>query len=369
MNAPDKNEVYLKIHKVRMFLEAKGYDALILGRQDNFAWITDGGNSRVIIPSECGFSLVVITKTKNYLVSQVMDGRRVMEEELPGLDFEYVPLHWYEASREEKAMSLVTGGRIVSDIPISGAAYLPNEIYKLQYPLTEKEIARLTWLGGKTEEIIAKVAAEVRPGMSEHEVEAMFLYEYGKENIAADVLLIGSDERIFKYRHPNPSDKKIEKYVLLHPAVRKWGLHANVTRLMYFGDSLPLEIRRKYEAASTIEAAAISMCETGSKFSDILLEQKKLYKELGYEEEWRYHYQGGITGYMVGDGSMCKDPSNEVRENQAFDWFITITGVKVEELSLNRAGTQKIPSVTGLWPVKKYSYKGKTFELPDILLK
>ena len=369
MNIPNINEVNFKIRKVRTYLEENGYQALIIGRQDNFAWITDGGNNRVIIPSDSGFSLVVITQTQQYLVSQVMDGPRVMEEEVMGLDFEYIPLHWYECSREEKAMSLTGGGKVISDLPIPGADYRLSEIYKLQYPLTEREISKLRWLGATTEKILSGVAAEVKPGMTEHEIEAMLLYEYGKENIYTDVLLVGSDERIYKYRHPNPSDKKVDKYVLLHPAVRKWGLHANVTRLMYFGDNVPDDIKTKFDAVSTIEAAAISMCETGNRFSDILAEQKKLYKELGFEDEWRNHYQGGITGYFVGDGSLCNNPSNLISSSQAFDWFITITGSKVEELSLNTQGKQEIVSVTGLWPVKKYSYNNKTFELPDILIR
>ncbi|MCX7841992.1 MAG: M24 family metallopeptidase [Clostridia bacterium] len=369
MNRPDVNEVNFKIDKVRKYLEANNYDAMIIGRQDNFAWITDGGDNRVIISTEYGFGVIVVTKDKKYLVAQVMDGSRIMEDELAGLDFEYVPLRWYEQSREEKAVELVMGGRIISDMPIKGTEFLPREFFKLQYPLTQKEIEKLRWLGAKTEEIIAKVAAEVRPGMTEYEVAAMFLYEYGRYNIYQDVLLIGSDERISKYRHPNPSDKKIDKYVLLHPAVKKWGLHANVTRLVYFGDRVPAEISTKYDAVSTIEAAVISMCTTGTRFSDILDEQKRLYKELGFEEEWRYHYQGGVTGYVVGDASLCLNPENVVLPNQAYDWFITITGVKVEELTIGNGSSQEVVSVSGNWPVKEYNYKDKKISLPDILLK
>lgn len=369
MNKPDLKEVTEKIKRVRKYLDENGYDTMIIGRQDNFAWLTDGGNNRIIIPSEAGFALAVINKSNIFLVAQVMDGKRIMEEELEGLDFEYVPLHWYESSREEKAVEIANGGRIVSDMPIEGAVSKPKEIYGLHYPLTKLELQKLRWLGEKTEETIAKVAKEISPGMTEYEIEAMFLYEYGKLNIYPDVLLIGSDERIFKYRHPNPSEKKIERYVLLHPAVRKWGLHANITRLMYFGDTVPIEIEKKYDAVNQIQAAAISMCETGTRFSDILIEQKKLYKNLGYEEEWRYHYQGGITGYMVGDASLCSNPDNIVQNNQAYDWFITITGTKVEELSINSDNKQEILSVTGKWPTKEYEYNRKKFMLPSILMR
>lgn len=369
MNKPDLKEVIEKIERVRRYLDENVYDAMIIGRQDNFAWLTDGGNNRVVIPSELGFSLVVITKSNVFLIAQVMDGMRVMDEELEGLNFEYVPLHWYEGSREEKAVELVSGGKAVSDIPIAGVSFLPKNIYNLHYPLTVKEIQKLRWLGEKTEETIAKVAQEIKPGMTEYEIEAMFLYEYGKLNIYPDVLLIGSDERILKYRHPNPSEKKVDKYILLHPAVRKWGLHANVTRLMYFGDNIPDDIAKKYDAVNQIQAAAVSMCETGTRFSDILVEQKKLYKNLGYEDEWRNHYQGGITGYMVAVVALSDNQNNVVQNNQAYDWFVTITGAKVEELSINSGKSQEFLSVTGKWPTKEYGYNGKKFMLPSILMR
>ena len=367
MNTPDSIEVGYKASRVREFLETKGYDIMVIGRQDNFAWFTDGGNNRVVLPSEAGFSILVITAKDIFLVSQVMDGRRVLEEELQGLDIQYAPLYWYEASREEKVLELTGGGRVISDISIKGADYMLSEIYKLHYPLTRREIDKLKWLGEKTDEILFKIVQETKPGMSEHEVEAMFMCEYGKYNISCDVLLVGSDERIFKYRHPNPSDKKIDRYVLLHPAVRKWGLHANVTRLVYFGDTIPQEIGKKYEAACSIEAAAMSMCIPGTSFSDILKEQKRLYSEFGYGDEWRYHYQGGITGYMVADPTLCMNPENIVCENQAYDWFITITGVKVEELGINTGNCRDIPSVSGKWPSKEYHFNGSSFRLPVIL--
>jgi Xaa-Pro dipeptidase len=367
VNLPDRREVILKEKRIREYLCCNGYDAMIIGRQDNFSWFTDGGNSRVIIPSEFGFSILVVTMDKIYLVSQVMDGKRVTEEELSGLDVEYVPLYWYEISREEKAMSLVKGGKIISDIPLPGVHFLPKEIYNLHYPLTDLEIKKLSWLGEKSDEVMFKVAEQVTPGVTEHEIEAMFLYEYGKENVQCDVLLVGSDERIFKYRHPNPSDKKVDKYVLLHTVARKWGLHCNVTRLMYFGDTLSEDISRKYEAASIIEAAAISMCNAGTRFSDILSKEKKLYKEFGYEDEWRNHYQGGITGYIVADPTLCNEGNNIVSSQAAYDWFITITGVKVEELSINKGNEQSILSVTGKWPTREYRYDGKAFNLPVIL--
>lgn len=369
MDYTDVSEAKEKECRVREFLGKTGYEALVIGRQDNFAWYTFGGNNRVMITSEMGFSILVITRDKTYLISQVMDGPRVMDEELQNMNIEPVFLRWFDVSREEKVAQLTKGLKTISDIPIEGADYSLTEIYKLHYPLTEKEIERCRWIGNKTEEIIRKVTDEIKSGMSEHEVEAMFYYEYTKNNMTPEVLLIGSDERIAKYRHPNPSDKKIDRFVLLHPGVKKWGLHANVSRMVFFGDKIPEDTMKRYKAASILAAASISMCIPGTKFTSILETQKQIYKEIGFEDEWRNHFQGGITGYLLADPTLCMKSEAEILLNQTYDWFITITGVKVEELSVNTKKGIEILTVTGKWPTETFEYNGQSHELPQILLK
>lgn len=369
MSRPNLEDVKEKQRRILEFLHAKGYDAMILGRQDNFAWYTGGSSNRVVITSEVGFGLLLITRKRTYLVAQVMDGPRLMEEELSGMDVEPVFVRWYEKSREEQAAGLAKGMRVISDVPMRGAQYDLGAIYSLHYPLTENEIHKCRKLGALTDEVLTQVAWQIRPGMSELDVEALFLYEYARQDVTADVLLIGADERVAQFRHPNPSGQKIRRLVLLHPAVRKDGLHANVTRMVYFGDQVPEETQRRYEAACRVEAAAVSMCVAGNRFCDILQEQKRLYRECGYAEEWRNHFQGGITGYLLADPTLCLNEQAKVGVNQAFDWFITITGVKVEELSITTAHGPEVVSMSGLWPAKEYESRGRGIPLPQILLR
>lgn len=351
---------------MRDYLVKNGYHAAVIGRADNFAWITGGGENRVILTSEIGFSYIVFTPDKKHLVSQVMDGPKVMDEELEGLGYELVPLHWFEASKEEKVLELVRGMKVLADIPLPGADCRVGEFYKLHYPLTDNEIAKCRWLGRKTEEILMTAALLLHPGMAEHKAAGILAGLYAEHDITLSVLLVGSDERIATYRHCLPSDKKMEKTVLLSPAVRKWGLHANVARMVSFGKTLE-DTARRYNAVREIEAEAISMCKPGTRYSDILEREKEMNAELGYAEEWKKHYQGGITGYLVSDPTLCLDPANRIGQCQAYDWFITITGAKGEELSLNCGDKIEVASVNGIWPADSYTRNGSTVRLPAIL--
>lgn len=368
MNTPDRTEFQEKLTRIRRFFDCTGYEAMVIGRQDNFAWLTCGGSNRVLITSETGFTLLVVTRENVYAVAQVMDGPRVQQEELAGLGVEGVFLRWYEASREEKAAEIVRGKRTVCDVPVEGADLQPAAIYGLHYPLTAQELDKCRRLGAMTERVIRTVSDALRPGMTERDAEAMLHYEYAKMDATPEVLLVGSDERIAQFRHCNPTDKKIEKIVLLHPAVKWHGLHANVTRMVCFGQP-DGETLRRYDAACQVEAAATACCVPGARYSDILEKQKALYARSGYADEWRNHFQGAATGYFLADTSFYRNPAAQIGPNQAWDWFITITGVKAEELGLNTERGFEIPSVTGLWPVKEYEAEGQTLRLPQILIR
>jgi Xaa-Pro dipeptidase len=58
-----------------------------------------------------------------------------------------------------------------------------------------------------------------------------------------------------------------------------------------------------------------------------------------------------------------------VELNQAYDWFITITGAKVEELGINTDKGRELLSVTGKWPTKEYKFNGQNFNVPQILMR
>ena len=369
MNIPNPEDVREKHQRIVTFLDQNGYGAMALGRQDNFAWYTGGGNNRVVITSEIGFGLLLITRKQTFLVAQVMDGCRLLEEELCGIPIDPVFLRWYEKSREDKAAELAKSMKVIADVPVPGADYKLGPIQALHYPLTESENCKYRKLGTLTDEVLTKVSRDIKPGISELDVEAMLLYEYTKSDATADVVLVGADERISQFRHATPSRRKIQRFVLIHPAVRKDGLHANVTRMVHFGDRVPEDTLRRYEAACKVEAAAVSLCMPGSRFCDILEEQKRVYRECGYPEEWRNHFQGGITGYVLADPTLCLNPRARVELNQAFDWFSTITGVKVEELSITTAQGPEVISMKGLWPAKEYEANERVIPLPQILLR
>jgi antitoxin VapB len=361
-------DVAIKEERVHAFLEKEGLDALVIGRQDNFAWLTAGGDNRVITTSEMGFGYLVITRDRKWLVSHSMDGQRFIDEQAPGQGYELVTSYWHQAAPEQKALSLTRGIEVGADFALEGARQYGSELVDLHYPLTDLDIERCRWIGRTANEILTKVARDLRPGMTEQEVAARLMYEYALEGMTIDVLIVGFDQRIARYRHPMPTDNALQRYALLHPAARRWGLHANITRLVHFGQP-PTITQRAMDGVATIGGHVATMLAPGVAFADILTEQIRLYRVLGYATEWMHHFQGGITGYTLADPTRCKDPEARAVERQAYDYFITITGAKFEEFMLLTENGVEFASLGPNWPTRTIETPNGEIAVPGVLIR
>lgn len=360
------SEFARKVERIRRYLEENDFTGMLLCRRDNFSWLTTGGDSAIIETTEFGFGIIVVTRTKTYLTAQTMDAAWLMDLMLEGCDIEPVVLKWNEETREEKALELA-GERPVSDRELPGCECRFKDILKLHYPLTEADIEMYREWGRIYEEILAKVVDKVTPDMTELEVKKMAIAEYLKEDAYASIFLIGSGERLNRYRHPVPSDKQLEKVVLIHPGMRRYGQHCLITRMFCFGEA-PEKLRKDYDFLNLLQAQTLSMCRPGVRLGDIIEARRQLVFESGYEKEWQLHYPGGFTEYYVGTAQWGID-NEPICENMCLDWYLTVTGAKVEELALIKNDGIELLSVNGFWPVKQYTYNGQTFELPDILIK
>ncbi|MEJ5202478.1 MAG: aminopeptidase P family protein [Anaerolineales bacterium] len=355
----------VKRERLRAWMERRGFDGVVLSRRDQFAWVTSGGDNHVLKNSELGFGNIVVTREKHYLVAHTMDAARIFEEQVPNQGYELVSLRWFEGDPALAARRLA-GEKVAADTALPEVVELNRELSMLHYPLTDLEIQRCRWLGRQVDEVLTLVASELHTGQSEEQIAQWLACEYLKRQIELDVLIVGSDQRIFRYRHPLPTPKKIERYVLLHPAARRWGLHANVSRSVHIGKP-PEEVLRAYRAAATIEARILAGLSAGISFAQILEWQKTWYAELGFADEWQNHFQGGPTGYVVVD-ALRNQTDTCVEENQAFDWFITITGAKVEELALLTRQGVEIASHVSTWPGVSIETSQGTLVVPDLMV-
>ena len=358
-------ETASKLERLREWMRVQDLDGVLISRRDNFAWLTVGGDNHVLKNTETGAGHLLITPDEQTLLAYSMDARRILEEQLPGQRYETLTRRWYEGDPRGLASTLVKG-RLAADTPLPGCEERSLEISRLHDPLTELEIDRCRWLGRQTALLLEALAGWVQPGMSEQQIARQMQAAFTLQGIELDVVIVGSDERVERLRHSLPTNQKVEKYVMVHPAARRWGLHANVCRSISFGK--PKEaIRQAYRAAATIETQVLGMLQPGVRFADILQQQKIWYRENGFPEEWREHFQGGPTGYVPADPTRCQTEMRVVA-NQAYDWFITLPGVMAEELALLTGEGVEVASSGADWPLIAIPTLKGEIRVPDLLV-
>jgi len=325
------DEIKEKERRAREFLRSKGLKALLLKRQANFSWMTCGGLNLVGIITEVGATSLLITENSKFVISNNIEAPRMIEEE--GLDkqgFIVKTFPWHEDQEVALVKELVGEGLVGSDVPFPNATMLAEDITRLRYSLTPEEIERYRWLGERVSSALEKTMMKTKKGEKESEVVARLCREIWKDRIDPIMLMAAADDRISKFRHPIPTEKKIEKYLMVSVNARKWGLIVSLTRFVYFG-RLPKELRAKYEANVLIDRAMMAHTRPGILAKEVLQKGIDAYREKGYPEEWKLHHQGGSIGYTGRDYRTNFKTPDLVQENQAFTWNPSITGTKSED--------------------------------------
>ena len=328
------DEIKEKERRVRDFLRSKNLKALLLKRQANFSWMTGGGLNLVGITTEFGATALLITENSKFVISNNIEAPRMMDEEgLAKQGFVIESFPWFEDQEVFIVKEIVGGGPLGSDIPFPNAMVLTEEVAKLRYSLTPEEQKRYRWLGEKVSLALEKTLMKTKKGEKESEVVGRLCNELWRDRIDPITLMSAADDRVFQFRHPIPTEKKIKKYLMVSVNARKWGLIVSLTRFVYFG-RLPRALRRKYEANVFVDCTLMAHTRPGVLAREVFQKGIDAYQEKGYPGEWKFHHQGGSIGYTGRDYRVNFKTPDIVQENQAFTWNPSITGTKSEDTIL-----------------------------------
>jgi Xaa-Pro dipeptidase len=363
------DEIREKERRVREFLKVKGLKALLLKRQANFSWMTGGGLNLVGITTESGATSLLITGDSKYVISNNIEAPRMINEEgLERQGFIIKTFPWHEDQEGSMVKELGGDGPVGCDVPFPNATMLAEDIARLRYSLTPEEIERYRWLGERVSSALEKTVMKTKKGEKESGVVARLCKEIWKDRIDPITLMSAADDRVFKFRHPIPTEKKIEKYLMVSVNARKWGLIVSLTRFVHFG-KLPKELREKYEANVFIDCTLMAHTRPGVPVREVFQKGIDAYREKGYPEEWKLHHQGGSIGYTGRDYRVNFKTPDIIQENQAFTWNPSITGTKSEDTILAALKGPEMITRPILYPTLTMSVSGIRFTRPAILVK
>jgi antitoxin VapB len=359
------SELEKKLKVIQALLAKHGLDALLLNRASSFAWATCGAASYINTASSDGLGSLLITPKGRYLVTTNIEAPRFEKEEgLAKQGWEIQAGAWYAGSNA--VVDLAKGMKVGADSPLPGAVDLSGEMARLRASLLPEEGERFRILGQNCAQAMDRAIHALHPGMTEHEIAGRLALEARSRGAQAIVNLIATDDRIYNFRHPLPTAKKLERYAMLVLCGRWKGLVCSITRLVHFGP-LPAELRRKMEATAAVDATFTAATRPGARLSDVFQRAVEAYAAQGFPDEWRLHHQGGPAGYEPREFIATPSVADLAAAGQAYAWNPSITGCKSEDTILIGEAENEVLTTIQDWPDIQVSVDGKAYSRPAIL--
>ena len=345
-----QEEVEAKLDRVRTWLEGAGLEAVVLSSQANFAWLTGGGNNYVYLGDAAGEASLLVTQDQAYLLTNNIELRRLLEEEVAGLPFEPVDWKWYRRDEaNERVARLCNVSRAVSDLGSLNLPSAPDGFRELRYTMLPPEIERYRRLGTEAAQAVEATCRKAQPGETELDIAASLAFECQKRDILPLVNLVAGDERIPRYRHPLPTRNLIRRTMLVALTGRRHGLHISLTRIVSFGPLEP-DLAARHRAVTAVDTRFNLESRTGTSLGEVVIKAIEQYASEGFPQEWKLHHQGGLTGYAGREIFGTPTAEYRLKHNQVLTWNPSITGTKSEDTVLLTETNLEILTRTGTWP-------------------
>lgn len=367
-----KTEVRTKHKRVVEFMSKHQLGAVALSGRPNFAWLTGGKLSHVNSAAQEGVATLIVTPEEIVCVSSNIERPRLADEELADAGMALVDHSWCDgAGRKRVIDDLIGGVNVAYDVAGPGlpdrAKPLPGEFCQLRWSLLADEVQRYKQAGQVAAAAMEAALAEVTPGMTENEIAARAAAHVYDRSARPWVILVAADERIVRYRHPIPTDRRLDRIVMLVLCVEKHGLLCSLTRLVSF-KPIDEKLRGLHQAVTRVDAAMCLCSQPGKTLGDMFDTAERAYAEVDFADEWRLHHQGGPTGYTTRDAVATAGNPAKLVANQAFAWNPSITGTKSEDtIILTDADPIIVTAASPEWPMTHPDHAGRTLPRPDIL--
>ncbi|UFT98760.1 M24 family metallopeptidase [Radiobacillus kanasensis] len=351
------------ITSIRDLLHKRKVDGVIFHKQANISWLI-GGRSHINIAMESSVMSVIVTVNETVVVTSNIEKNRLLEEEIQIQVDRVETFPWFDPLKKEELIRKCTSGFLVKD-----EAELEEELKQLRTIHSANDKLSLEKLAQDTASAIEQTMFEIKKGDSEYDISAKLASNCLEREVESIVNLVAVDERALKWRHPLPTSKRIDNYVLVGLCGRRNGRIVSVSRLMHFGP-VSQELQDRHKAVVTVDATLIHHTYPGKSYHELFNVMMDAYENVGYPDEWKHHHQGGLTGYATREQLLLKDDlSHVVEQGQIYAWNPSIAGVKSEDTILARPDGAEIISSTGQYPTVEVQIGNRTMKRPDILVR
>src|SRR3954466_16410731 len=213
-----------RIAHLREIIRARGAASLVLRTRRDFAWLTMRGQNHVALFTEAGVAPIVVTPDDAVVLAPTNEYDRIADEELRGLPLRLVSIPWWDGDAVARETAAISGGPAVLEVEDVAA-----ELEGLRTRLSDAEHARMGVIAELVNSSMTEALQTVRHGTTEDALAGELAGTLADAGARLPVILVASDERISRYRHPLPTAKQIRERVMVVVVAECWGLHVAAT--------------------------------------------------------------------------------------------------------------------------------------------
>ena len=365
--APDRerrDEVQRRHTLLAEYLELKGFDALLLQRTSNIAWLSCGGD--VSRAGSCQpTAAVFLTPDARVVLTTNVDSPLLFDGPLNGLGFQLKERPWQEP-RDRLWKDLCRGRKVASDVSGCDATVVDSDLAQFRARLTRFEEVQLRELGRDLAHALEAACRTCEPGASESEIAGQVMHRLAHHQIAPVRVQVVSDGRGERYRHWGFSDSPIRQYAILSAVGRRSGLHLAATRTFSFG-APPPELFEAHHRAALIFGTGYYFSQAGWSVADVWARVRRIYEKFNAPQEWRLADQGEVVGYEACEQSLVPGLPVKLASGQAVHWHPSVGPAAVGDSILIQEQGQTFLTPPSHWPMLTVSVKGTPIDLPGIL--
>jgi Xaa-Pro aminopeptidase len=367
----DVRELEDKLGRLARAAHGAALQAVLLATHHNIAWLTGGRSNRVDASREAGTSRLLVTSDGRRLVlANAIEMPRMLDEVLAGLDFEPVEYAWVDDQDPAYAVRTVRdllgpGAVLGADWPLPDTVGFESVVAQTRALLTDAELDRYRALGKDVGRAVGAVCRELSPGDDERAIAQALGDAVAGLHARGVVLLVGSDERIRKYRHPVPTARAWKHVVLVAVCAERDGLVVSLSRIVTAG-AIPPDLQVRTRATAGVFERMLAETRPGTTGAAIFDATKAAYAVAGFPGEELRHHQGGAIGYRAREWVAHPKSAQVVQARQAFAWNPTITGTKIEDTALVIGDRLELITSTPDWPTITINPRSLALEAADV---
>lgn len=363
--AERRADIDAKHRQIAEWLDANGYDALVLGRTDSLSWFTSGGDLGQSMTSEQGSVLLFINRIARAIVTDNVHSARVFDEEVAGLGFQVKERDWYLDPRTFVA-ELGHNKKVATDNGLFG---WPNEMAKLR-PLrlsfTKVERQRYRELGRTLSREVEATCRNFARGENEAAVAGHLAHRLMRLGVVPLDIRVAGDERLARYRQATFKRSRIDDCAVITCTGRRHGLCATISRTVSFGPA-PDSLKRAHALASMVDATAIFFSRPGTAVNEIYPKFRRIYEKFGHGPEWTKDYQGVILGYLPREMMLMPESPWQLPSGLPISWSSSVGSARSQDTVVIDERGYEVVTAAQNWPKVEVLVKGVSFTRPGIL--